>query len=49
MTDMAGGIMRGLKAGRTPKAGLSNSRGMIWNMRLSNDSTATAADGQPAN
>ena len=41
--------MRGLKAGRTPKAGLSNSRGMIWNMRLSNDSTATAADGQPAN
>ncbi len=49
MTDMAGGIMRGLKAGRTPKAGLSNSRGMIWNMRLSNDSTATASDGQPAN
>lgn len=49
MTDMAGGIMRGLKAGRSPKAGLSNSRGMIWTMRLSNDTTALAADGQPAN
>lgn len=49
MTDMAGGIMRGLKAGRTPKAGLSNSRGMIWSMRLSNDSVPMNADGQPAN
>lgn len=49
MTDMAGGIMRGLKAGRTPKAGLSNSRGMIWTMRLSNDSVSISDDGQPAN
>lgn len=49
MTDMAGGILRGLKAGRVPHAGLSNSRGMIWDMRLSNDSVPAAADGQPAN
>lgn len=49
MTDMAGGIMKGLRAGRTPKAGLSNSRGMLWTMRLSNDSVPLGADGQPAN
>ena len=49
MTDMAGGIMKGLRAGRTPRAGLSNSRGMIWTMRLSNDSVPLGADGQPAN
>lgn len=49
MTDMAGGIMKGLRAGRTPKAGLSNSRGMLWTMRLSNDSVPIGADGQPAN
>ncbi|MDE7402433.1 MAG: tetratricopeptide repeat protein [Muribaculaceae bacterium] len=48
MTDMAGGILRGLKAGRTPKAGLSNQRGMLWEMRLTNDSTLAQADGQPA-
>lgn len=49
MTDMAGSILRGLKAGRVPHAGLSNSRGMLWDMRLSNDSLPAAADGQPAN
>ncbi len=49
MTDMAGGIMRGIKAGRKPHAGLSNSRGMIWQMRLSNDSVPVGADGTPAN
>lgn len=49
MTPMAGSILKGLKAGRTPHAGLSNSRGMIWDMRLTNDSVPTAADGQPAN
>lgn len=48
MTDVAGGIMRGLRAGRTPKAGLSNTRGMLWEMRLSNDSI-NPTDGQPAN
>ncbi|MCM1369222.1 MAG: tetratricopeptide repeat protein [Candidatus Amulumruptor caecigallinarius] len=44
MTDMAGGIMKGLKAGRVPRAGLSNTRGMIWSMRLSNDSTAASLE-----
>lgn len=49
MTEMAGNIVKGLKAGRVPNAGLSNSRGMIWSMRLSNDSVPMASDGQPAN
>nr|MDE6717413.1 tetratricopeptide repeat protein [Muribaculaceae bacterium] len=49
MTDMAGGILSGLKAGRVPNSGSGNSRGMIWSMRLSNDSVPTGADGQPAN
>lgn len=44
MTPMAAGIMKWLKAGRTPNAGLSNSRGLIWSMSLSNDSTAGAND-----
>lgn len=49
MTPMAGSIMKGLQAGRVPRSGLSNSRGMIWSMSLSNDSTAMGSDGQPAN
>lgn len=48
MTPMAGSIMKGLKAGRVPHSGMSNSRGMIWSMSLSNDSTAVGADGLPA-
>ena len=34
MTDMAAGILKGLRQGRVPHAGLSNSRGMIWDVRL---------------
>lgn len=49
MTDMAGGIMRGLRAGRKLHSGGSNSRGLLWTMRLSNDSVPVDADGQPAN
>lgn len=49
MTDMAGGIMRGLRAGRKLHSGGSNSRGLLWTMRLSNDSVQMDADGQPAN
>lgn len=37
MTDMAGGILKGLKAGRVPNAGLSNSRGMLWDIRLTDN------------
>lgn len=49
MTDMAGSIVKGLKAGRKPHAGLGNAKGMIWTMRLSNDENMPQADGQPAN
>ncbi|MDE6339609.1 MAG: tetratricopeptide repeat protein [Muribaculaceae bacterium] len=48
MTPMAADIMKGLKAGRVPHAGLSNSRGIIWSLNLTNDSTAIGDDGQPA-
>lgn len=49
MTDMAGGMLKGMQSGRIPKAGSSNSRGMIWETRLSTDSMKIASDGQPAN
>ena len=50
MTDMAGGILKGLKAGRVPHAGMSNSRSMLWDTRLSDSAEgATGSDGQPAN
>ncbi len=50
MTDMAGGILKGLNAGRVPHAGMSNSRGILWDIRLSeNGEEGTGADGQPAN
>ena len=48
MTNMAGSIVKGLKAGRVPHQGASNNRGLIWDMRLTNDSTATALDGPAA-
>lgn len=49
MTPMAGSIVRGLRQGREPNKGSSNSRGMIWSMSLSNDSVPMNADGTPAN
>lgn len=49
MTPMAGSIVRGLRQGREPNKGSSNSRGMIWSMRLSNDSVPMNADGTLAN
>lgn len=49
MTPMAGSIIRGLRQGREPNKGATNSRGMIWSMRLSNDSIGMNADGRPAN
>lgn len=50
MTPMAGSIVKNLNAGRTPHQGLSNSRGMIWDLRLTdNQEQATGEDGQPAN
>ena len=50
MTPMAGSIVKNLNAGREPHKGLGNSRGMIWDLRLSdNQDEPLAADGQPAN
>lgn len=50
MTDMASGILKGLRSGRVPHAGTENSRGMIWEMRLlANDSVPISEDGLPAN
>lgn len=49
MTDMASGILKGLKAGRVPHAGISNSRGMLWETRLSDADFEEGEDGQPAN
>ena len=49
MTDMAGAILKGLNAGRVPNSGSSNTRGMIWEIRLSSAEGTTDADGQPAN
>lgn len=48
MTSMASTILKYLKEGRTPQAGLTNQRGMIWDIRLTNDSSINA-NGDPAN
>lgn len=50
MTDLAGGIMKRLKQGMKPQGGAENTRGMFWDLRLTNDSTLLAAgsDGEPA-
>ena len=50
MTPMAGAILKGLKEGKVPNAGLSNTRGMLWDTRLSADGAddVIAPDGQPA-
>lgn len=49
MTDMASAIVKGLKEGREPNAGISNQRGMLWDIRLTdNDGDAIGEDGQPA-
>lgn len=50
MTDMASAILKGLKAGRTPQSSGENSRGMIWNIRLTqSEDSELAEDGMPAN
>ena len=48
MTDMAGSILKNLKSGRKLQGGGSNVRGMLWDTRLTSDTLATAADGEPA-
>lgn len=49
MTDMAGSILKGLSSGRKANSGATNTRGIIWEMRLTdNQDAAVASDGQPA-
>ncbi|MDE6022995.1 MAG: hypothetical protein K2G13_05780, partial [Muribaculaceae bacterium] len=49
MTDVAGAILKGLNEGRVPNSGNSNTRGMIWDIRLSTSEIPLDSDGQPAN
>lgn len=51
MTPMAGSILKNLNAGKVPHQGLSNTRGIIWDIRLTEnrEGEETAPDGQPAN
>ncbi len=42
ITPIASAWLKGLAKGRELQSGASNMRGMIWDMRLSNDSTLTA-------
>ena len=45
ITPLASAYLKGMAQGRQLHAGTSNMRGMIWDIRLTNDSTATGADG----
>nr|MDE6206937.1 tetratricopeptide repeat protein [Muribaculaceae bacterium] len=45
ITPIAAAWLKGMAQGRELQAGVSNMRGMIWDLRLTNDSTAVAADG----
>ncbi|MDE6379455.1 MAG: tetratricopeptide repeat protein [Muribaculaceae bacterium] len=49
MTDVAGAMLKGLNEGRKPHSGASNTRGMIWDIRLSSSDKPLDSDGQPAN
>ena len=49
MTDLAGAIVTRLNRGDVPNAGLSNTRGMIWDIRLTSGDAQPNADGTPAN
>ncbi|MDE5875717.1 MAG: tetratricopeptide repeat protein, partial [Muribaculaceae bacterium] len=46
MTDMASAILKKLKAGYSPQTGGTNSRGMIWDIRLT-ENAAEEADERP--
>lgn len=50
MTPMAGSILKNLREGKIPNAGMSNARGMLWDTRLTaaGSDDATGSDGQPA-
>ncbi|MBQ8773171.1 MAG: tetratricopeptide repeat protein, partial [Muribaculaceae bacterium] len=44
MTPLASAYLKGLAQGRKLQSGAANLRGMLWNLRLSNDSAAVASD-----
>ncbi len=48
MTDMASAIVKGLKEGKVPNAGLSNSRGMIWEIHLTDAELSPDDEREPA-
>ncbi len=48
ITPLATSYMKQLSQGRELKSSGSNTRGMLWDLRLSNDSTATAGPAEPA-
>jgi hypothetical protein len=47
MTEVAGNIMKGIRQGRALQGGGSNTRGMLWETRLSANTDSIADDGQP--
>ncbi len=47
LTPYASAYLKGLAQGRDLRQGGSNMRGMVWDTRLSNDSTAAASDSVP--
>lgn len=49
MTDVAGSMLKGIRQGRTLQGGGSNARGLLWEIRLSNDSVASDDAGEPIN
>ena len=44
LTSMASAWLKGIGQGRALQSGGSNSRGMLWDVRLTNDSTATGGE-----
>lgn len=44
MTELASAYLKGLAQGRKLHSGATNVRGMIWDMRLGNDSTEVSTD-----
>lgn len=49
MSDMVSGVLKNLKAGMVPHAGMSNPRGILWETKLSDNESEIGEDGLPAN
>ncbi|MDE6321367.1 MAG: hypothetical protein K2L93_03625, partial [Muribaculaceae bacterium] len=49
ITPVASSYLKQLNQGRKLHSGPVNTRGMLWDIRLGNDSTASGSTGQPAN